>query len=77
MCVSLTEILSICTSFINDSFICRVSIGVGHKGIAMKGLRKTCTNYANLSMARNAYLGPFLIGNDYAKVLGPMLTILQ
>lgn len=77
MWVSLTEILSICTSFINDSFICRVSIGDGHKGTAMTGLRTTCTNYANLSMARNAFWGPFLIRNDYAKVLEQMSTMLQ
>ena len=76
MCVSLTEKLSICTLFINDSFICRVSIGDGHKGIAMKGLRKTCTNYANPIMARNAFLGPFLIGLNYAK-LEQVPTILQ
>lgn len=60
-----------------DSFICRVSIGDGHKGIAMKALRKTCTNYANQSMARNAFWGPFLIKFNYVKGLERMSTMLQ
>ena len=77
MCVSLTEKLSICTLFINDSFICRVSIGDGHKGIAIKALRKTCTNYASPSMTRNAFLGPLLIGFNYAKRLEQIPTMKQ